>query len=35
MQFFEEGEVEKTCVDLDSLEEQRVAAVMRQDNHDQ
>jgi transposase InsO family protein len=36
IQFYEEGEAEQTChVDLDSLEEQRLAAVMRQDHHDQ
>jgi hypothetical protein len=30
IQFYEEGEAEQTrCVDLDSLEEQRLAAVMR------
>jgi hypothetical protein len=36
IQFYEEGEDEQTrCVDLDSLEEQRLAAVMRQARHDQ
>jgi hypothetical protein len=36
IQFYEEGEVEQTHrVDLDSLEEQRLAAVMRQARHDQ
>jgi hypothetical protein len=36
IQFYEEGEAEKACrVDLDSLEEQRLAAVMRQAHHDQ
>jgi hypothetical protein len=36
IQFYEEGEVEQTRrVDLDSLEEQRLAAVMRQARHDQ
>jgi hypothetical protein len=36
IQFYEEGEAEQTCrVDLDSLEEQRLAAVMRQARHDQ
>jgi hypothetical protein len=35
IQFYKEGEAEKTCsVDLDSLEEQQVAAVMRQARHD-
>jgi hypothetical protein len=35
IQFYEEGEAEKTCsVDLDSLEEQQVAGVMRQALHD-
>jgi hypothetical protein len=34
--FYEEGEAEQTRrVDLDSLEEQRLAAVMRQARHDQ
>jgi hypothetical protein len=36
IQFFEEGEAEQTQrIDLDSLEEQRLAAVMRQARHDQ
>jgi hypothetical protein len=36
IQFYEEGEVEKTRrIDLNSLEEQRLAAVMRQAHHDQ
>jgi hypothetical protein len=36
IQFYEEGEAEQTRrVDLDSLEEQRLAAVMRQAHHDQ
>jgi hypothetical protein len=36
IQFYEEEEAEQTCrVDLDSLEEQRLAAVMRQARHDQ
>jgi hypothetical protein len=36
IQFYEEGEAEQTHrVDLDSLEEQRLAAVMRQAHHDQ
>jgi hypothetical protein len=36
IQFYEEGEVEQTCrVDLDNLEEQRLAVVMRQARHDQ
>jgi hypothetical protein len=36
IQFYEEGEAEQTHrVDLDSLEEQRLAAVMRQARHDQ
>jgi hypothetical protein len=36
IQFYEEGEAEQTRrVDLDSLEEKRLAAVMRQDLHDQ
>jgi hypothetical protein len=36
IQFYEEGEAEQTCrIDLDSLEEQRLAAVMRQARHDQ
>jgi hypothetical protein len=36
IQFYEEGEVEQTRrIDLDSLEEQRLAAVMRQSRHDQ
>jgi hypothetical protein len=36
IQFYEEGESEQTHrVDLDSLEEQRMTAVMRQDRHDQ
>jgi hypothetical protein len=36
IQFYEEGEAEQTCcVVLDSLEEQRLAAVMRQARHDQ
>jgi hypothetical protein len=36
IQLYEEGEAEQTRrVDLDSLEEQRLAAVMRQDRHDQ
>jgi hypothetical protein len=35
IQFYEEGEAEKTRrIDLDSLEEQRLAAVMRQARHD-
>jgi hypothetical protein len=35
IQFYEEGEVEQARhVDLDNLEEQRLAAVMRQDRHD-
>jgi transposase InsO family protein len=36
IQFYEEGEAEQTHrIDLDSLEEQRLAAVMRQARHDQ
>jgi hypothetical protein len=36
IQFYEEGEAEQTCrVNLDSLKEQRLAAVMRQARHDQ
>jgi hypothetical protein len=36
IQFYEEGEVEQTCrIDLDGLEEQRLATVMRQARHDQ
>jgi hypothetical protein len=36
IQFYEEGEAEKTRrVDLDSLEEQRLAVAMRQARHDQ
>jgi hypothetical protein len=36
IQFYEEGEAEQTRrIDLDSLEEQRLAAVMRQAHHDQ
>jgi hypothetical protein len=36
IQFYEEGEAEQTQrVDLDSLQEQRLAAVMRQARHDQ
>jgi hypothetical protein len=36
IQFYKEGEAEQTrCVDLDSLEEQRLATVMRQARHDQ
>jgi hypothetical protein len=36
IQFYEEGEVEQTRhIDLDSLEEQRLAAVMRQSRRDQ
>jgi hypothetical protein len=36
IQFSEEGEAEQTCrIDLDSLEEQRLTAVMRQARHDQ
>jgi hypothetical protein len=36
IQFYEEGEAEQTRrVDLDSLEEQRLATVMRQARHDQ
>jgi hypothetical protein len=36
IQFYEEGEAEKTHrVDLDNLEEQRVAVVMRQTHHNQ
>jgi hypothetical protein len=36
IQFYEEGEAEQTHrIDLDSLEEQRLAAVMRQAHHDQ
>jgi hypothetical protein len=36
IQFYEEGEAEQTCrIDLDSLEEQRLTAVMRQARHDQ
>jgi hypothetical protein len=36
IQFYEEGEVEQTRrADLDSLEEQQVAAIMRQEHHDQ
>jgi hypothetical protein len=36
IQFYKEGEAEQTRrVDLDSLEEQRLAAVMRQARHDQ
>jgi hypothetical protein len=35
IQFYEEVEAEQTChVDLDSLEEQRVATIMRQARHD-
>jgi hypothetical protein len=34
IQFYKEGEAEQTrCIDLDSLEEQRLAAVMRQARH--
>jgi hypothetical protein len=36
IQFYEEGEAEQTRrIDLDSLEEQRLTAVMRQARHDQ
>jgi hypothetical protein len=36
IQFYEEGEAEQTRrIDLDSLKEQRFAAVMRQARHDQ
>jgi hypothetical protein len=36
IQFYEEGETEQTRrIDLDSLEEQRLTAVMRQTRHDQ
>jgi hypothetical protein len=36
IQFYEEGEAEETCrINLDSLEEQRLAVVMRQARHDQ
>jgi hypothetical protein len=36
IQFYEEGEAEQTRrIDLDSLEEQRLAAVMRKARHDQ
>jgi hypothetical protein len=36
IKFYEEGEAEQTRqVDLDSLEEQRLAAIMRQAHHDQ
>jgi hypothetical protein len=36
IQFYEEGEDEQTRrIDLDSLEEQRLTAVMRQARHDQ
>jgi hypothetical protein len=36
IQFYEEGEAEQTRrIDLDNLEEQRLAAVMRQARHDQ
>jgi hypothetical protein len=36
IQFYKEGEAEQTCrIDLDSLEEQRLTAVMRQARHDQ
>jgi hypothetical protein len=36
IQFYEEGEAEQTHrVDLDSLEEQRLAAIMRQARYDQ
>jgi hypothetical protein len=35
IQFYKEREAEQTCVDLDSLEEQRLAAIMRQARHDQ
>jgi hypothetical protein len=36
IKFYEEGEAEQTRrIDLDSLEEQRLAAVMRQARHDQ
>jgi hypothetical protein len=36
IQFYEEGEAEQTRrIDLDSLEEQRLTAVMRQTRHDQ
>jgi hypothetical protein len=36
IQFYEEGEAEQTRrIDLDSLEEQRLVAVMRQAHHDQ
>jgi hypothetical protein len=36
IQFCEEGEAEQTCrIDLDSLEEQRLTAVMRQAHHNQ
>jgi hypothetical protein len=35
IQFYEEGEADKTrLIDLDSLEEQRLTAVMRQARHD-
>jgi hypothetical protein len=36
IQFYKEGEAEQTCrIDLDSLGEQRLTTVMRQDRHDQ
>jgi hypothetical protein len=36
IQFYEEGEAKQTrCIDLNSLEEQRLTAVMRQARHDQ
>jgi hypothetical protein len=36
IKFYEEGEADQTrCIDLDSLEEQRLAVVMRQARHDQ
>jgi hypothetical protein len=36
IQFYEEGKAEQTRhIDLDSLEDQRLAAVMRQARHDQ
>jgi hypothetical protein len=36
IQFYDEGEAEQTRqIDLDSLEEQRLAAIMRQARHDQ
>jgi hypothetical protein len=36
IQFYEEGEAEQTCrIDLGSLKEQKLAAIMRQARHDQ